>query len=144
MAYCSHCQVEVEGNFCPQCGQPLAQGTPPTQPTMPPTAAGMSQNVAATLCYVLGLITGILFLVLQPYNRDKLVRFHAFQSIFLSVAALVVSFALNVILPFGLNLILSPLVNLFWFGLWIFMLWKTYQGAKIVLPIIGPLAEQQA
>jgi hypothetical protein len=51
-------------------------------PSGPPAAAGgMTDNVASALCYVLGLITGILFLVLSPYNQNKTVRFHAFQSI---------------------------------------------------------------
>jgi len=153
MAYCSHCQIEVDGRFCPQCGQPLEEASSPgagsgqvaqTPGPAASSAAGMSQNVAATLCYVLGLITGILFLVLEPYNRDKLIRFHAFQSIFLSVAALLVSVALNIILPFWISLVVSPLVSLFWFGLWIFLLWKTYQGQKVVLPVVGALAEQQA
>ena len=46
----------------------------------------MTDNVASALCYLLGLITGIIFLVLTPYNRNPVVRFHAFQSIFLNVA----------------------------------------------------------
>ena len=49
----------------------------------------MADNVASTLCYVLGLITGILFLVLPPYNKNPVIRFHAFQSIFLHVACIV-------------------------------------------------------
>ena len=51
-----------------------------------PVASGMTDNVAGALCYVLGLVTGIVFLVLAPYNQNKFVRFHAFQSIFFHVA----------------------------------------------------------
>ena len=104
----------------------------------------MTDNVAATLCYVLGFITGIIFLVLEPYNKSKTVRFHAFQSIFLSVAYLVIMVAVSVILPFGLSLTLGPLIGLAFFVLWLFLLWKTYQNQKVVLPVIGPLAEKQA
>ena len=52
-------------------------------------AGAMADNVASALCYVLGLITGIIFLVLAPYNRNPAIRFHAFQSIFLNVACIV-------------------------------------------------------
>ncbi len=45
----------------------------------------MSENVASALCYFGGVVTGIIFLILAPYNQNKLVRFHAFQSIFLFV-----------------------------------------------------------
>ena len=49
----------------------------------------MSSNVAGLLCYILGFITGIIFLVIEPYKNDKFVRFHAFQSIFFNVALIV-------------------------------------------------------
>lgn len=152
MAFCKNCRIEVEGRFCPQCGSLLeGAGTPgrpgsPDHPEQLPrlTEAALPRNVAATLCYVLGFVSGFLFLLWDPYNRDKLIRFHALQSIFLSIAALVISVAVSVIVPFPVTLLLSPLLTLFWLVLWVFMLWKTYQGQKVVLPVIGPLAEQQA
>jgi uncharacterized membrane protein len=125
---------------------------PPPAPNAPPPlplsgSAGMADNVASMLCYILGFITGIIFLLLEPYNRNKTVRFHAFQSIFLSVAA----FAIRIVLLFLLGSLrlfdffaLSSLVSLAFICLWIFMLISTYQGKQIVLPIIGPLAQQQA
>src|SRR5262245_24247815 len=52
-----------------------------------PAAPGaMTDNVAAALCYALGLLTGIIFLLIAPYNQNRAIRFHAFQSIFLNVA----------------------------------------------------------
>jgi len=57
----------------------------------------MADNLAAALCYVLGLLTGILFLVLEPYNKNKLIRFHAFQSIFLNLALVVVDIGLTIV-----------------------------------------------
>lgn len=57
----------------------------------------MSDNLAAALCYVLGFLTGILFLVLEPYNKNKLIRFHAFQSIFLNLALVVVDIGLTIV-----------------------------------------------
>ncbi len=53
--------------------------------------------MACALCYLLGLLTGILFLVLEPYNKNRLIRFHAFQSIFLNIAWIAVYIALSIV-----------------------------------------------
>src|SRR5438067_9979795 len=89
MAFCANCGTQVEGQFCATCGRPV--GASPAQPQFTPAAAtpaaaGMTDNVAGLLCYILGFVTGIIFLVLAPYNQNKFIRFHAYQSIFLSVA----------------------------------------------------------
>jgi uncharacterized membrane protein len=110
-------------------------------------SGAMADNVASGLCYVVGLITGIIFLVLAPYNKNPVVRFHAFQSIFLNVAWIVVSYGLTIIL--GIMhlwslLFLSSLAGLAFVVLWIVMLIQTFQGKKIVLPLIGQIAQQQA
>jgi len=88
-------------------------------------------------------VTGIIFLVLEPYNKNKLIRFHAFQSIFLGVAVMVVWWALRIVLPWGVWRLMG-LVDLLFFLLWIYMLLQTYQGKKVVLPVIGDLAAKQA
>ena len=87
MPFCASCGSQVEGSFCAKCGSKVGGGAVPASgPAMAATTSVMADNVASALCYVLGFITGIIFLVLAPYNRNPLVRFHAFQSIFLSVA----------------------------------------------------------
>jgi uncharacterized membrane protein len=155
MAFCPKCGAPVEGSFCGQCGTALGAPAGPGGATPPPaaTTAGMADNVAGTLCYVLGFITGILFLVLEPYNRNKKVRFHAFQSIFLSVAWfgfwIVLQIVFSILMAmswamFSLVSGLSMLVGLAFFVLWLYLLWKTYQDQKVVLPVVGPLAEKQA
>ena len=80
-----------------------------------PSAAGLSENVASALCYVFGLVSGIIFLVLAPYNQNKTIRFHAFQSIFMHVGIIILFIALSIVSVmmhglgiFGLGL-LSPL-----------------------------------
>ncbi len=110
------------------------------------TPAGLTDNVACALCYALGLITGILFLVLAPYNQNRKIRFHAFQSIFLHAAFIVVWIALLFLAAIsgGLLIFVSPLIWLGFFVLWLVMIIKAYQDQKLVLPIIGPLAEKQA
>ena len=107
----------------------------------------MADNVASTLCYVLGLITGIIFLVLAPYNKNRAIRFHAFQSIFLHVACIVIWIGLHIVLGiiniFGL-FFLGSLVWLAFFVVWLILLIQTFQGKTVVLPLIGPIAQQQA
>lgn len=136
----------------PQGGYPPPQGgyPPPQQPYQP---SGMPNNVAALLCYAFGIITGILFLFLEPYNRDRTIRFHAWQSIFTFGGMFVLQIALSIIgviatKIFGLLGLLVSLVglglSLVTLGLWIFLMVKAYQGEKFSLPIIGPMAEQKA
>jgi uncharacterized membrane protein len=156
MPFCASCGSAVEGRFCPKCGSAVAGGAQPAPgapmgaSTVPPVQTGaavpMADNVASMLCYILGFITGILFLVIQPYNRNPVVRFHAFQSIFLSVACIAISWALSILfLTISWTLLsLFMLVRLAMFLFWLYMLLMTYQGKTIVLPIIGPLAQQQS
>src|SRR5258708_2943740 len=117
------------------------------------TAAPMSDNVASALCYVLCFITGIIFLVIAPYNQNRAVRFHAFQSIFMCVALIAVWIALNIVFSIMYQLVsvlvllgafLFPVLGLACFVLWLYMIFSAYQGKIVVLPIIGPIALKQA
>jgi uncharacterized membrane protein len=102
----------------------------------------MSANLAAALCYIPGFIVPIVFLVLEPHSKNKLVRFHAMQSIFLNLAMVVLMYLLSLIW-FGFWR-LSGLLELAFLVLSVFLLLQTYQGKKIVLPVIGDLAAKQA
>ena len=147
MAFCATCGSAVEGTFCAKCGSQV--GAAPSAASGPAMQASgaMADNTAAGLCYLVGLITGIIFLVLAPYNKNPVIRFHAFQSIFMNVAWIAIAFGLNMVLGI-MHLwslfFLSSLVGLAFFVLWIIMLIQTFQGKTIVLPLIGPIAQQQA
>jgi len=146
MAFCPSCGAAVEGRYCAKCGTAVDATAPPAVSIPPVSAAGLPENTAAALCYLLGLVTGIIFLVLEPYNKNKLIRFHAFQSIFLSVGVIIFWFAVGIVLvalPFGFWWIFW-LIRLAFFILWLYILLQTYQGKKIVLPVIGDLAAKQA
>jgi uncharacterized membrane protein len=113
----------------------------------------MADNMAAALCYLLTVITGILFLVIEPYSKNRLIRFHAFQSIFLWVAAVAVfivagilSVTLGAIPVIGwiFSILLHLCLALGFFVLWLMLMYKAYNNEKWVLPIVGPLAEKQA
>ncbi len=143
MPFCASCGAPVEGQFCGKCGSPSAVPAAGPQ-TAAPAASAMADNVAGALCYVLGLITGIIFLLIAPYNQNRAVRFHAFQSIFLHLAAIAVMIVGNIVLGMLHLWMLSPLIGLAFLILWVFLILKTWQGQKIVLPVVGPLAQQQA
>lgn len=156
MAYCSSCGTQMEGQFCPKCGASAAAapGAGSTQSVSSvSTQPGLTINGASALCYLFGFVTGIVFLVLAPYNQDRRVRFHAFQSIFLNVAVVVVHIGIVMLtimfhaISTVLGVLMSSLhalVSLGFFALWLYMMWKSYQGEKVMLPIIGPLAERQS
>ncbi|MEO8369173.1 MAG: hypothetical protein ABI806_08240 [Candidatus Solibacter sp.] len=145
MAFCATCGASVEGQFCAKCGS--RAGAAPSAAAGPgfQQSEGLAENVAAALCYVLGLVTGIIFLILTPYNKNPLIRFHAFQSIFLNVACIVASVVLRIVLISMLHMWeLSSLISLGIMGVFIYMVVMAYQGKTIVLPVIGPLAQQQS
>ncbi len=155
MPFCANCGTQVDGRFCPKCGAainaapaggPASPGPAPNSPPNSAKAAPMTENVASALCYALWFITGIVFLALPPYNQNKRIRFHAFQSIFVSIGIFIVNFALGALWDtfWSLGHVIYRLFQLAWFLLWLFLMWKAYNNEKVVLPIVGPLAEKQA
>lgn len=159
MAFCSQCGSAVEGKFCAKCGAPTGPApevSPSPQPagaqTGPAAQTGMEENLASALCYLLGLLTGVLFLVLEPYNKNRTVRFHAFQAIFLHVGGIAAFIGIAIVtgifhlVPFLGTIfaaILYPAVSLGFFVLWLALMYKAYNRERWVLPIIGEFAEKQ-
>jgi uncharacterized membrane protein len=103
--------------------------------------------VAGMLAYVT-FIPAIIFLVMEPYNKNRFVRFHSFQCIFFNVAWFVLWMALSVISMTGvlaiLTLLLTPIIMLAGLIVWVMLLLKANQGQMWKLPVIGDLAEKQA
>ena len=114
----------------------------------------MTSNVAGTLAYVLGFITGIIFLVIDPYKNDKFVRFHAIQSIIFSAVLVAFSILWGVLtamlftVSFGsmwyMMTMVWMLVRLAFFVVWLFLMYKAYNNERYMLPIIGEIAAKQA
>lgn len=161
MTYCAKCGSPVEGKFCAKCGSPVAAAPgaapPPPPPGGPPPPSstpglGMEENVAAALCYI--PIVGLIFLLVEPYNKNKTIKFHAMQSLFYCVAWIAVGIVLGIfsgimlsIMPYGmwpLWTLVARLVQLALFVGLVIMAVKAYQGSRFVMPVIGPLAEKQA
>ena len=107
----------------------------------------MTDNVAGMLAYIT-IIPAIVFLVVEPYNRNRFIRFHAFQNLFFCAALIVIWVGLSVlsVVP-GLIFLTLPLHLVVWLGsfvVWIILLIKANQGQMFKLPVIGDLAEKQA
>ena len=175
MSFCQTCGTNVPDGIlaCPACGasqgvasQSAAPGAmpgsyppPPVQPVyaaqpQPAAGAGLTPNVAGALAYLMGLITGILFLVIDPFKNDRFVRFHAYQSIFFNVAWIgfwivwtIVGIVLGAV-SHGLFFIIQLPINLLLFVggfcLWAYLMYSAYQGKTFQLPLVGALAAKQA
>ncbi len=119
-----------------------------SQPPPPPQAAssgtaqvgGMDENVAGALAYL--VIVAIVWLVLEPYNKNRFVRFHSIQAIALAVVSTGIS------IVFGMIPILGWIVLFFlpfaMFVVWIICVVKAFQHQMFKLPILGDFAEKQA
>jgi uncharacterized membrane protein len=101
------------------------------------TSTGFDANLAAALSYLVGFVTGIIFLVLEKENR--FVRFHALQSTLLFLGLVLLNVVLNVVPLLGFLLsvfVLLPLSAV----VWLLMMFKAYQGEEFKLPLIGRIA----
>jgi len=169
MSACQACGAALAqaGRFCQSCGSSTeiradvsvaAVGSSQAIGALPPSgetvAKTMDTNLAGALTYLAGLVTGIVFLVLDPYKSNSFVRFHAFQSIFFNVAWIgfwivwMIFSAVLTPLTAGLfGLIALPLILIFsvvGFGIWIFLMYQAYQQKLFRLPIVGKFAAEHA
>jgi len=120
-------------------------------PVPPPTApSGLADNVAGALAYFT-FIPAIIFLIVAPYNQKSFIRFHAWQSLLLTVAAIVINIALGIvlgialfILPFFITRMLWTLIDLAWLAVWLVFVVNAYNGKRFKIPVLGDIAEKQA
>lgn len=121
------------------------------EPNATAASSGLSDNAAGTLAY-LTIVPAIIFLVVEPFNKNSFVRFHSWQCIFLCMAAVVLDIAFGIVLAFVtmmfplafFGLFLWPIVNLCWLAVVVLCMVNAYQGKRFMLPIIGSLAAKQA
>ena len=146
MAFCSTCGAQIAdgSTTCAACaGRAAAAG--PTVTTA--NSGGLADNVAGMLAYIT-IIPAIIFLVMEPYNKSRFVRFHSWQCIFFLVAITVLHIALSVlaVVPFMvlLTLPLHALVTLATLIVLIICALKANQNQMYKLPFVGDLAEKQA
>ncbi|GGE00477.1 DUF4870 domain-containing protein [Paenibacillus nasutitermitis] len=104
------------------------------------SSTGLDPKIAGLLCYLGWFVTGILFLILE--KKSRFVKFHAMQSIFISVVLIVINIVLGFIPVLGwlIGLLLTPASLI----LWIVLMLLALQGRWFKLPVIGDYAEDQA
>ena len=159
---CPACSTEnaAGATFCQSCGASLSAAPPPpsgytqvpqaaTGPApagyVPAQVGGLTDNVAGAIAY-LTFIPAIIFLVLEPYSKRPFVRFHAMQCLGLTVASVALHFAIGLLIfvLHGLTFMLSSLVSLLFFALWLICIISAAQGKMFKVPVIGDFAQQQA
>lgn len=92
------------------------------------------------------IIPAIVLLLIEPYSRNRFVRFHAWQSIFFNIAWWVIWIGLHIVLHFPLGfltVLIWPIVWLGGFIVWLVLVIKANQGQMWKLPVVGDMAEKQ-
>ena len=168
---CPQCHAQMPDNvaFCPGCGRRMwvpgqdarrPAASPPVirTPAVPPVSvtadasvpSQFKDNLLAAFAYIT-FIPAVILVLIEPFKRNRFIRFHSFQSIFLTVATIVIAFALRILYSV---LTLIPVVGylmawltlavavLGWGILWLVLLVKALQGQTFRLPLIGSLAEK--
>jgi len=167
---CDECRTEVDGkNYCakdappPAVPPPPAPAAPPPSPMAAPAAGGddvsQEQPVMAALAYIHVALVGIIIAVVilcTDMKKSRYMRFHAFHSLFLLLAVVVVSIGLGIVTGIvGAIPVIGFLAAIF--GIILSMLWplgilileivlavKAYNRQELELPVITKMARDQA
>jgi uncharacterized membrane protein len=141
MAFCQACGAELgAGAFCPKCGAGQGGGVAVASPS----TEGLAENVAGLLYYVLGWVTGLIFLLI---DKRPFVKFHAAQSIVVFGGLTVLRIGIRVVIGsgglvgFGLWAGISMLLALLGFVLWILLMIKAFKHELYKLPGVSGIAE---
>ncbi len=162
---CPDCaaQMPETAAFCPGCGRPMLAAGRIAGPRGDlagaeeiPRAQGrvgaLPENVAGAIAYVT-LIPAIVWLLVEPYNRNRFVRFHSIQSLLLWAAGILVWIALKLsgLVLFHVPMLGPLLIALLWgmvalavVLIWLVLLVKALQGEMFELPVVGDLAGRYA
>ena len=132
--------------FCPGCGRTMRSAQ-----RVQGKVGALPETIAGALAYFT-IIPAIIFLLVEPYNKNRFVRFHSFQCLGLWLAALITGtvlklagFVLFFIPSIGplLVVLLSIVFVLGYFAIWLVLVIKALQGERFKLPVIGKFADQQ-
>jgi uncharacterized membrane protein len=151
MAFCKACGQEIgTATFCPKCGANQAAAvTPAAAPAAASPTEGLQENVAGLLCYVVGWVTGIIFLLI---DKRPFVKFHAAQSIVVFGGLTIIRIGMMFMggmmgggmVGWGLLGMIGLVISLLGLVLWILLMVKAYQHQMFKVPIAAPIAENIA
>ena len=148
MAFCGSCGADVGvAAFCQKCGAAQGATAAPAgagSAAAVPATEGLAENVAGLLCYVVGWVTGIIFLLI---DKRPFVKFHAAQSIVVFGGLTILRVGLGVIVGFGglfalgMWALVFTLIWLLGLVLWVLLMVKAYQHELFKLPVVAGIAE---
>ena len=101
------------------------------------TSTGFDANVAAALTYLVGFVTGIIFLLVEKDN--KFVRFHAMQSTLVFAGIVAIDILLQIVPILGALVVVFVVIPVSAI-LWLLLMYKAYQGEEFKLPLVGQMA----
>lgn len=160
MTSCANCgRLGAETTSpCGRCGWSIGQRSA-QRSTKGPVAGAFAialttANAAGALSYLIGAITGVIALLIGPYKKDPWVRFHAFQSIFLTLIWLALMTVGETVLSVFeamtggfLIWLVIPICSLFTLasmGYWIFLMRQAFAGQRYEIPLVCDLAKWHA
>jgi uncharacterized membrane protein len=167
LARCPQCgwPLAEDARFCSSCGAAISQAGEPSAPaaiqdtvSAEPQRTELSgeplpiaENIAGVIAYIT-IFPAIVFLLLEPFKRNRFVRFHSFQHLLLWAAGVGIGIAASLVgailqlIPFMrvLFLPLGGLIGLAWFFLWLLLVAKAYYHEMFKLPYLGDLAQEWA
>jgi uncharacterized membrane protein len=146
---CPDCAAQMPDTaaYCPGCGRAMR-----SLERARVTVGALPENLAGALAYCT-IIPAIVFLLVEPYSKNRFVRFHSFQCLAVSLVTLIVGALLRVVgfmlffvpgVGHLLIWLLSMVVTLAFFAVWVVLVVKALQGEMFKLPVLGDFAEQQA
>ena len=153
MPFCSKCGFEVQtgDQFCGKCGEPQpgaekAAGPSSAQAKNPDPFHTINDNTVAVLCYIpfIGWIASIYVLSAARFRGKNIVRFHAFQGLYLFVGWLIYDWVIEGILYSLVDRawVITRAVRLILTATWIYLMFKTSQREVVRIPVVADLADQ--
>jgi uncharacterized membrane protein len=150
---CPECAAQMPDSaaYCPGCGRGMRPEVRPDERAHG-TVGALPETLAGALAYFT-IVPAIIFLFVEPYSKNRFLRFHSFQSLGLCLVAVVVGAMLRVVgfivffipvLGHLLVWLVSMVVSLAFFAIWAVLVVKALQGEMFKLPLVGDFAEQQA
>ena len=100
----------------------------------------MDANIAAALSYLVGFVTGVIFLLVEKEN--KFVRFHAMQSTLVFAGIVVIDILLQLVPILGALVVVFVVIPASAI-LWLLLMFKAYQGEEFKLPVVGDMAAER-
>ena len=142
MAFCKSCGQDIGTSvFCPKCGANQSSAAPvAAAPAAAPSTEGLAENIAGLLCYAVGWVTGIIFLLI---DKRPWVKFQAAQSIAVFGGLSIIRIGL-IFVGHIVGWAIFGLIGLVGFVLWIFLMVKAYQHQDVRIPIAADIADSLA